>query len=71
MCDFQIEHKPGRDLVVGDTLSTAFDKSAEEQSPELDFVHTNLIKTNLSDLRRNLDCDWQSNSSRYEFAESD
>lgn len=63
MYDLQIEHKPRRDLVVADTLSTAFEKSAVAQSPELDFVHVNRIKTNLSDLRTNLDDDWQRNSS--------
>lgn len=30
--------------MVADTLSRGFDKSGMKQSPELDFVHVNLIK---------------------------
>lgn len=42
-CDSQVEYNLRTDLIVSQTSSKAFDKSAAQQSPELDYVHVSLM----------------------------
>lgn len=45
--DLQLDYKPGKELLVADTLSRAFDRS--ERSSEIDeMVHVNIVRKNCS-----------------------